>query len=103
MQLADKFFLLIYVSCQIYSFVRFQIEVKNTHEELASGLSPEEDVSLLGILSAMQQGMTERSRLLLEIRSEMNVTDILSVMRPVLVKSNRRRFRGSKYVSSRGS
>ena len=52
------------------------MEAENTHEELASGPSPDGDLSLLSILSAMQQDMTETNKLLREIRSETNVTGI---------------------------
>ena len=50
------------------------METENTHEELASAPSPDGDPSLLSILSAMQQGMTETNKRLREIRSETNVT-----------------------------
>ena len=52
------------------------MEAENTHEGLASGPSPDGDLSLLSILSAMQQGMTETNNLLREIRSETNVTGV---------------------------
>ena len=52
------------------------MEADNTHEELASGLSPDGDLSLLSILSAMKQGITETNKLLRETRSETNVTGV---------------------------
>ena len=49
------------------------MEAENTHEGPVSGLSPDEDLLLPSIVSAMQQGMTETNKLLQEIRREMNV------------------------------
>ena len=52
------------------------MEAENTHEEFASGPSPDGDLSLLSILSAMQQGMTQTNKLLREIRIETNMIGV---------------------------
>jgi len=40
------------------------MEAESAHEGLASGLAVDGDLSLLSIVSAMQQGMTETNKLL---------------------------------------